>query len=755
MANKLLLKYAAAFTAFFLFPLLILSFSLQFILYHNLEQDVLDHNTKVVQYLSQGFGELHSSLMATCNEISFDPSLRRDLDTAENKIDVLSLLSEKSQSNPYISKIYLLADYGRYCFSSSGYYSMDRLLHDQMSIAQSETESFQTHLFSTNTPLYDSYDREYLLKNISFSKQIVIFTYPVSNYGHSSDSWLIIEINSNRLRDMGTLGAGEYSDGVYMITDGGNVLYSYDDRAGTETVDMGKWGQAFGERLKTGSTAFLYTGNGQKAIIWPIAKTNMGLVNIVRSPQFLKDVARNNTSLFIGILILLIAGCVLAGYAAVRYYRPIHQLSEYVSPEMNDTILQDDDLEQIRMQYDRLHDRNTALVKELEQQWPLAEERLASELLYSGRFDIEVTDMMGSILAGEMRDLYFTVAVVMGDGEASPELLKMHKEKRLDTTHATEELPFMMDTYLYQYNAIFVIIGSAYKPDAALRKAVKRLIKDFYRTDSDFLSIHLGGAYSSYRGIRLSFLESITLAFEEQSSTVEEESFLQEHEMDYDTQSISFQTENILKINRCIATGNTEDLPGIVHDIVLDLMDLQKYIRRMYCFDIINNIVKEAQKKSLHVDAASLCSLTTEQTPSVFGEKLQEMLEYVCREVTDNCRKTQLDLTDRLLNYIEKHYRNPNLSLVSMSDDLGLSPSYLSRFMSKNLDSGFNEMITHKRMEYAKESLVHTDKPIGQIVSETGYFNISNFMRRFKSLEGRTPGQYRSRYRVPQEYSRK
>ena len=42
--------------------------------------------------------------------------------------------------------------------------------------------------------------------------------------------------------------------------------------------------------------------------------------------------------------------------------------------------------------------------------------------------------------------------------------------------------------------------------------------------------------------------------------------------------------------------------------------------------------------------------------------------------------------------------------------------------------------------------LIHTEMPVKDIVLKIGYIDASSFIRRFRQVEGCTPGQYRAQH---------
>ncbi|HEX3021306.1 MAG TPA: AraC family transcriptional regulator [Lachnospiraceae bacterium] len=95
-----------------------------------------------------------------------------------------------------------------------------------------------------------------------------------------------------------------------------------------------------------------------------------------------------------------------------------------------------------------------------------------------------------------------------------------------------------------------------------------------------------------------------------------------------------------------------------------------------------------------------------------------------------------------LLKYVEMHYHE-NLTLDSISKDLGFSKFYLSRIFSNKIGYQFNDYINRLRINRAQKLLNETDLPITTIALECGFESQRNFNRIFKELTSRTPTEFR------------
>ena len=97
----------------------------------------------------------------------------------------------------------------------------------------------------------------------------------------------------------------------------------------------------------------------------------------------------------------------------------------------------------------------------------------------------------------------------------------------------------------------------------------------------------------------------------------------------------------------------------------------------------------------------------------------------------------------RVTRIIENRYME-DLSLESVSEEVELSPNYLSRLFRKETGKTFTDALTEKRITVAKDLLSETDYRVKEICSAVGYSDQRYFSRIFQKIIGITPSEYRS-----------
>ncbi|WP_201318318.1 helix-turn-helix domain-containing protein [Paenibacillus sp. EPM92] len=99
---------------------------------------------------------------------------------------------------------------------------------------------------------------------------------------------------------------------------------------------------------------------------------------------------------------------------------------------------------------------------------------------------------------------------------------------------------------------------------------------------------------------------------------------------------------------------------------------------------------------------------------------------------------------DQALHMVDTS-RDPNLSLESIADVVGVHPVTLSRIFKQQTGMNFVRYLVRSRLQHAQSLLLKTDKKINEISEEVGYVDYRYFRTLFKKEFGCTPSEYRRR----------
>lgn len=95
--------------------------------------------------------------------------------------------------------------------------------------------------------------------------------------------------------------------------------------------------------------------------------------------------------------------------------------------------------------------------------------------------------------------------------------------------------------------------------------------------------------------------------------------------------------------------------------------------------------------------------------------------------------------------YIQKKFSD-KITLDDVSDVARMSPVSFNRFIKKRTGKTFVNYLNDIRIGYAARWLVEKDLSISEIAFKSGFNNIANFNRIFKSIKNTTPSQYRDEF---------
>lgn len=97
----------------------------------------------------------------------------------------------------------------------------------------------------------------------------------------------------------------------------------------------------------------------------------------------------------------------------------------------------------------------------------------------------------------------------------------------------------------------------------------------------------------------------------------------------------------------------------------------------------------------------------------------------------------------QVMDIIHKNY-TAKLNLKDLSEEVHMSPTYLSRKFSEELGMSFQEYVVSYRIEKAKKFLrEHPDWSIQMISEETGFTSLHHFSSTFKKTVFMSPSQYK------------
>ena len=112
--------------------------------------------------------------------------------------------------------------------------------------------------------------------------------------------------------------------------------------------------------------------------------------------------------------------------------------------------------------------------------------------------------------------------------------------------------------------------------------------------------------------------------------------------------------------------------------------------------------------------------------------------------IIENDKSGRNTIEKEMISYIQQNFME-KISLKEFGEQFHLSEKYISRYFKEHFHITLSQYITHLRLEYAKQLLQDTDIPVTEIAMQSGYQNVSYFIRSFKKTYGMSPLKYRNK----------
>lgn len=199
--------------------------------------------------------------------------------------------------------------------------------------------------------------------------------------------------------------------------------------------------------------------------------------------------------------------------------------------------------------------------------------------------------------------------------------------------------------------------------------------------------------------------------------------------------------QNVLYANQQSANNTLDEL--------LDNAEKQHWpleTRQALCFVITNILITISADNQFSIDEAALMSLASKAQINSFREAVKEKVAMICEKLELQKVHAQNEMNRRMIHYVCDNFCDPALTVDAVAIQFRTSPSAVRKIIKDVTGTSLSDYITILRFSYVKKQLAETEKPIKDIVEGAGYIDVSSFTRKFRMVEGITPGQYRAHF---------
>lgn len=657
-------------------------------------------------------------------KILSDNSLCAALHSLEERIspEVTALFYIKGDKHIYSSQGCML--YGNY--------EQAYLLDYNLSLS-----AIYTHLQKISDPalwpLTSSYDRSAL------SGLVYAIPFPTETAGKAV---LCFVLSDDVIADQFANYMGDLPGSLYLF-DGWNELL-YMDTQNYERIPDNHLIRVRG----TGVLSYQYMD--QEWMLMRSSNSSLGFYWIMATPRadFYADMEGSQRLMLTLIMALLILMLILILLIAFFNYKPIQDLLYHVTGQRDSS--RTNELEVIRGAYDQTADELENLASHLNEITPIVAQQFVSRLVFghlSNAHDIKALASRAGMDFSQPLNLvmYLTIPRQKAERHLEQSAMIASRFNLVDAYVAMGDLP--------TENALCFIINFDAPPDQIDQRAEEyaRLLYEYMEQNGAMPEmIGIGNAYSDPLKMNESFVEACAAVQLSPSSA---------HWWRYNagaadtlaTSSDGFHGLSLISLSLLsegIHRGDKPTALRALHDMLQNISEITHSLvfYRFCCSELLTAVIRQADSLNLPISKGRVQQLVAFTAPDDFVQESTRLVEELCDAMKQRISDDDQRLKQDLMDYILANFKRPDLSIQTVADETGIRKTQITTLLKEETGQGFVQYVSYLRLNEFKRLLLQSDETIRDLVLQIGYNDVPNFLRKFKSIEGVTPGQYRQQH---------
>lgn len=170
---------------------------------------------------------------------------------------------------------------------------------------------------------------------------------------------------------------------------------------------------------------------------------------------------------------------------------------------------------------------------------------------------------------------------------------------------------------------------------------------------------------------------------------------------------------------------------------------------RKYAFQCIYTFTREVngftgEETMLLEDTDRLALLSVAYSYEECLRQLSLCADELCEHVYLLKKSGKRRIVGDLLDVLQHRYGDENLNLNALSEQLGVTPNYLSALFRREMGQTFTAYLEDLRMEKAQMLLRDVRNKVYEVAAAVGYADARHFGKVFKAHTGKTPLDFRN-----------
>ncbi|WP_168735613.1 helix-turn-helix domain-containing protein [Cohnella fermenti] len=738
--HRLFYQFLISHILIFAIPFTILSCVVYYNAVVSFKGEVESSNMFKLDQLKKTFDLMAKGLDKTASRISIDTDLTpfSVRNGSYNGVIAKDELATYKDSNVIAEEIALYFHGDDRLYTSVGMSSLETFFSSIYSVAASDADKLIMDLNNLREP-------ELLrLSSVSNKQQnkILVYTVPIPRNSQSPYGTVVFFISESMFTEFATPILGDFIGGVYISDSKGDLFASKSKGIGLAEADIRQLISLYGD---DGVYNALIDKEQYSMMRENSESTGWSYIVVMPTSQFIGRVLEMRTFILIVCTVVVMIGISIAFLLSRRQYRPIRGIADRIRSLHALRGNANESKHELDVLWSSV-ESTREMIEQLDYQRPIVREQFFFKLLKGMMKDVAEIETNVSRENLVWRGESFFVAVISIDSneyipmQSREELLRM-----LSVVPLSNAIGYGVEMTMEQ--AIVMLMNTDCEPSGMrqVQEAATSELSYLFEGCCGFKPmIGLGNAVSALIDVNRSFIEACAAL--ETSAKSRSGSILFFNDIsDWKERHDWYPVEEQIRLVQSMKQGNKEAANAALEAILLDLQekDSSLFMFRCMSFDLVNTCLKAISEWKLTLLKGHVSLLTEFTSLEQLRQAMTGMIADICNQVESSKQNKNQELGERILRYIQDHFKEYDLNLERIADHFQMSLSYFSRFIREQTGFTFSEYVVDLRMEEVKRQLKQTGQPIKDIVAGVGYADVPNFIRKFKNAEGITPGQYR------------
>ncbi len=714
---------------------------------NSLEEALLQNNISALTNMTDAVDELHSSMIGIRDTLLLNDALSESYSPLYYKSanNLQKLLLSYAFVNPSITEIFLHSGSDQHIFSSRSSYTA-KTIQRKFLLSDDNVTSIMNNQF-TSTQVLRAYDHYY-----SSDCLIYCFCFKSPN---NIDRTLLVEIPTKIIETIISRSNIPENSHIFLMNNNGQVSFNYS--SSDKNIDFLPLILQFSNRKNIQNQPVEISSSYYYMSLLKSKWFDEYLVLFAPLESALSPaISQKNMSILLLIITMLIS-CIFIFPILHLIRAPISTLKKHVLEEATPnpdsgykgSLLPETEsiisyIDNIKLKNEELRLHITSLQHDYDQ-------ILLTQFLLNGIHQLEDFSNLPGFDQLNGQEISFFIYI-----------LQSFKRIELENVCQAMGTPFHIPGKCIHImmpdqdtNRFIGLVLLSAKHEEELIINARKMLPDIQNQLNTPIIVGIGGCYQNFASSQQSLMEAYCAI--DQAKYEDGQSIMCDFSLQIDNESVDYLF-SILTSRDSIQSMSISDIDKL-------LSKLAEYI------SLLDNDISQAKYiayKALTFVNDYVSTVTGEAPIILYSHisklasyyQLSEIKTFMLNTTTAMLKKVHLNPTDQrfllyseMQHYIEDHISDPMFSVADMADHFKMSVAILSKYFKDKSGTGVMDYMAHKRIEKACSLLSDTTMSVKDISIAIGYYNDSSFIRRFSSIMGVSPGQYRkapTKYKIPE-----